>query len=289
MTRLLPFSNQGVITPLPTIESSYAVFTAKGLDSYTHPDNAALVVCIAWLNAMESILWRFIRGSGLAYGASIRSDVESSHIHFSLYRSPDSSKAFLEAKKVIEKLCRGEMEVDETTIESAKSSLHYSIADSEGTVGSAAGESFVDEVVKKVGKGRGRKLLEETSVSRWWEIGRFLDQSANQTSFPLFFLSSSLSKTQRVDLSEVKRVLKTYILPLFDSSSSVCAIVSTPSRVEEIQKALEKEGYEMEKKELDLGAEDSEMEDGSGSESGSGSGSGSESESESEEEGKGKL
>lgn len=126
-------------------------------------------------------------------------------------------------------------------------------------------------------------------MSRWWEIGRFLDQSANQTSFPLFFLSSSLSKTQRVDLSEVKRVLKTYILPLFDSSSSVCAIVSTPSRVEEIQKALEKEGYEMEKKELDLGAEDSEMEDGSGSESGSGSGSGSESESESEEEGKGKL
>lgn len=114
---------------------------------------------------MESILWRFIRGAGLAYGASIRSDIESNHIQFSLYRSPDSSKAFLEAKKVIEKLASGEMEIDETTIESAKSSLHYSIADSEGTVGSAAGESFVDETIKNVGKGRGRRLLEETSVS----------------------------------------------------------------------------------------------------------------------------
>ena len=124
-----------------------------------------MVVAVSVLNAMESYLWRFIRGAGLAYGASISSEPEAQLIHFSLYRSPDSAKAFLEARKVVQALANGEMELDETTVESAKSSLHFSVADSEGTVGSAAVESFVDSVMKGTGKNRGKRLLEETSVS----------------------------------------------------------------------------------------------------------------------------
>ena len=154
-----------MICSLPTIESSYAFFTAKGIPSWEHPDNAAVVVTVAVLNAMESYLWRFIRGAGLAYGASITSEPESQLITFSLYRSPDSAKAFLEARKVIKALADGEMELDETVVESAKSSLHFSVADSESTVGAAGGESFIDSVLKGTGKNRGRELLKETTVS----------------------------------------------------------------------------------------------------------------------------
>lgn len=157
-------AKKGLICPLPTIESSYAVFTSKGIAGFQESDSAALVVTVSVLNAMESYLWRFIRGAGLAYGASIRSESESQQIHFSLYRSPNSYKAFEEAKKVIGQLASGEMEIDELTLESAKSSLHFGVADSEGTVGQAANECFVDAVLRQTGKGRGQRLLKEAEV-----------------------------------------------------------------------------------------------------------------------------
>ncbi len=98
-------ARKGLITALPTVESSYSYFTSKGVSSYTHADAPALITTITILNAMESYLWRYIRGAGLAYGASIVSNPESELIHFSLYRSPDSAKAFVEARKVICALC----------------------------------------------------------------------------------------------------------------------------------------------------------------------------------------
>ncbi|SPO40740.1 related to Zn2+-dependent endopeptidase, insulinase superfamily [Pseudozyma flocculosa] len=223
---------RGLITALPSIESSYSVFSAKGISHYLHADNPALVVTIAVLNAMESFLWRFIRGAGLAYGASIRSDPESQLIHFSLYRSPDSAKAFLEAKKVIEALAEGSMKIDETTLESAKSSLHFSVADSEGTVGQAATESFVDSVVKMSGKNRGRKLLSDMSA---------------------------------VTIEQVQQSLQTYILPIFDPARSIAAVVAPPSKVDEIEAQLKRVGYDMERVELDLGKDDDSDEASSGS------------------------
>ncbi|SPO28432.1 related to Zn2+-dependent endopeptidase, insulinase superfamily [Ustilago trichophora] len=256
-------SKKGLITALPTVESSYSYFTTKGISSYTHPDAPALITTITILNAMESYLWRYIRGAGLAYGASIVSNPESELIHFSLYRSPDSAKAFLEARKVIQALCstshssssstavEGELvlEIDETTLESAKSSLHFNIAEAEGTLSGAAQESFFDQVLKDSPKHRGKILL---------------------------------SAVQKITLEDVKKSLSEYILPLFDPETSVAAVVAPQSKVEEIQTQLEAVGYKMERVEIDLGKDD----DVEGSESGSDdqSGSGSDSESESEDE-----
>lgn len=250
-------SRKGLITALPTVESSYSFFTTKGVPSYTHPDAPALITTITILNAMESYLWRYIRGAGLAYGASIVSNPESELIHFSLYRSPDSAKAFIEAKKVIAALC-GEsssdlkLEIDETTLESAKSSLHFNIAEAEGTVAGAAQESFFDQVLKNAPKHRGKILLKAV---------------------------------QKVTLEDVKKSLKQYILPLFDPQQSIAAVVAPVGKVDEIEEQLKGVGYEMERVEIDLGKDDEdEGIDESGSEDGSEE-SGSESEgSESEEE-----
>lgn len=137
------------------------------------------------------------------------------------------------------------MALDETTLESAKSSLHFSVADSEGTVGLAAIESFVDSAIKGVGKGRGRRLLEEV---------------------------------QKVTLADVQKCLRTYVLPIFDPVTSVCAIASASTRVDEIRKALADVGYEMERRDLDGDEEDGTS--GSESESEDGNESGSESEGE---------
>lgn len=58
-------AKRGTLCTLPTIESSFAVFSARGIPEYTHKDYAPLVVTVAILNAMESFLWRYIRGAGL--------------------------------------------------------------------------------------------------------------------------------------------------------------------------------------------------------------------------------
>ncbi|WFD34838.1 hypothetical protein MCUN1_001682 [Malassezia cuniculi] len=209
-------SKRAALCTLPTIESSFAVFSARGITDYLHEDYAALVVTIAILNAMESFLWRHIRGAGLAYGASIRSDPEAKHIHFMLYRSPDSGKAYEAAREVIRGLAgRNDpgLQIDQTTLDSAKSSLHFSIADAEGTMGAAALESFLDTVVKRVGKGRGRRLLEQASD---------------------------------VTIEDVYRCLNTYVLPIFDANTSVAAVATAPSNLAAIEERLSKAGYELE-------------------------------------------
>lgn len=247
-------AKSGLICPLPTVESSYAVFTAKGLPDYDHPDNAALVVVLAILNALESVLWRYIRGAGLAYGASIRSDIEAAQLHFSLYRSPDSSKAFKEARKVIRAVAVPDgpearenplLKLEQVQLDSAKSTLHFSVADAEGTVSQAAAEVFVDEIMRGVPRSRGRRLLESVG---------------------------------KVTLADCERVLRQYVLPLFEPETSICAVVCNPSRYEEVHSSLSDAGYILQKRELDLGkddesdsgsvASDDESSSGSGSESG---------------------
>ncbi|KAG6804840.1 hypothetical protein H0H92_002066, partial [Tricholoma furcatifolium] len=77
---------KAIVMSLPTIESSYVTHATKGIQGFTHPDYAAIRVTAEVLNATESYLWRYIRGSGLAYGAYVSSDVEAGLLTFSLYR-----------------------------------------------------------------------------------------------------------------------------------------------------------------------------------------------------------
>ena len=62
--------------------------------------------------------------------------------------------------------------------------------------------------------------------------------------------------------------LKKYFLPLFDSASSVVAVVTAPGKTAEITEGLTKVGYQVEQQTMDV-----EMADGSdsGSESSEGS------------------
>ncbi|KAE8250209.1 hypothetical protein A4X13_0g4900 [Tilletia indica] len=224
-------ARSGLICSLPTIESSYAVFSAKSMDSYDDPDYPAMTAALAVMNAMESYLWRFIRGAGLAYGASLRNDLAAGHIHFTLYRSPDAAKAFLAAKDVIDKLASGSMTIDDTTLESAKSSVTLGVAENEGTVGSAGMSSFKDETMLGMGKGRGRRLLLQLNA---------------------------------VTTADVQRVLQKYIVPLFDPATSICAIASAPQQAKGIRESLSTVGYQIEERTIAAAGDEEEgSEDGS--------------------------
>jgi Zn-dependent M16 (insulinase) family peptidase len=74
----------------------------KGVQGFDHPDYPALCIAAEVLSATESFLWvcisyvqfstllmelqRYIRGSGLAYGAYAGVDLEAGRVTFSLYR-----------------------------------------------------------------------------------------------------------------------------------------------------------------------------------------------------------
>lgn len=74
------------IASLSSIEGSYAQVTARGIQGWDHADFAALEVTKAVMNALESYLWKYIRGSGLAYGAGVTASVEAGTSGFYIYR-----------------------------------------------------------------------------------------------------------------------------------------------------------------------------------------------------------
>jgi Zn-dependent M16 (insulinase) family peptidase len=92
------------VVTLPTIESSFVNHIGKGIQGFNHPEYPALRVASEVLSATESFLWvrnwsssisfhaseipcqRYIRGSGLAYGAYVGADLEAGRVAFTLYR-----------------------------------------------------------------------------------------------------------------------------------------------------------------------------------------------------------
>ncbi|PCH33772.1 hypothetical protein WOLCODRAFT_61455 [Wolfiporia cocos MD-104 SS10] len=229
---------KALVVSLPTIESSYVSHTAKGIQGFANPKYPALRVALEVLNATESYLWRYIRGSGLAYGAHVSADLEAGFVSFGLYRSSNSIKAFEQAKTVIEGLVDGSIALEDTTLDAAKSSIVYGVTKSVSTPGRAALSSFLNQAFKGVSQNHNVDLLE---------------------------------KFQAVTKKDVLAALRTYFLPLFNPASSVAVVVTAPSKTEEIGKDLKKIGFEVSQRTLEAGPEDEESDSDSDSDSEGGS------------------
>lgn len=83
---------------------------------------------------------------------------------------------------------------------------------------------------------------------------------------------------QSVTLDDIRRVIKTYLLPLFCPETSIGAISVSSGKADEVEKGFVDMGFKVERKELPMlgdGEEGSDSEGGeeSGSESGSEDGS----------------
>ncbi|KAG6829386.1 hypothetical protein H0H92_004654 [Tricholoma furcatifolium] len=229
---------KAIVMSLPTIESSYVTHATKGIQGFTHPDYAVIRVTAEVLNATESYLWRYIRGSGLAYGAYVSSDVEAGLLTFSLYRSSNSLGAFHEAAKVVKGLVDRSIKLDQTTIDAAKSSIVYGVTKNVSTAGRAAIVSFTNQALKGVSKTHQVDLLE---------------------------------KYQAVTKDDILAALEKHFLPLFLPSSSVAVTVTAPSKAEQVSQGLKEAGFVVEQRALEVDPneveqEDSESEEGSESE-----------------------
>jgi len=222
---------KGIILSLPTIESSFGVHITRIFQGWDHPDAAIVKLACEVLDGSESFLWKYIRGSGLAYGANLGADLENGLLSLSLYRCPNSFQAYAEAAKVVTGICDGSIPIEPTTLDAAKSSLVYSIAQSMSSPGKAASMTFVNETLRGVEPNYGRAMLEAI---------------------------------QPVTIEQIQNTIRKYILPLFDAKTSAAFVVSAPGKTDEIKSSLEGYGFAVESRTLEVTDEDME-----GSESGS--------------------
>ncbi|KAG6820112.1 hypothetical protein H0H93_005259 [Arthromyces matolae] len=209
-------AKKAIVMSLPTIESSYVTHATKSIQGFNHPDFAVMRVTLEVLNATESYLWRYIRGSGLAYGAYVSLDAEAGLLSFTLYR----------------------IELDEPTIDAAKSSIVYGVTKNVSTPGRAAIVSFSNQALKGVSQTHQIDLLE---------------------------------KYQAVSKEDILAALQKHFLPLFEASSSVAVTVTAPGKAHEIGEGLQKVGFDVEQRVLEVDSDgleaDEEFESGSSSDS----------------------
>ncbi|KAJ7169964.1 Metalloenzyme, LuxS/M16 peptidase-like protein [Mycena filopes] len=210
---------KAIVMSLPTIESSYVTHSAKAIKGFNHPEYPAFRVALEVLNATESYLWRYIRGSGLAYGAYVSLDVESGLLSFSLYRSSNSMDAYKEASKVLTGLVDESISLETTTLDAAKSTVVYGVAKNVSTAGRAAIVSFSNQALRGVSQTHQVDLLE---------------------------------KYQVVTKEDVLGIFRKYFLPLFDASKSVAIVVTAPAKVDAISDGLAEAGFEVEKRTLEI-------------------------------------
>lgn len=221
-------ADKALVVSLPTIESSFVYHTSRGIRGFDHPDLPALRITLSVMNATESYLWRYIRGSGLAYGAYISNDTEGGLLTFSLYRSSSYIAAFEQAAKVVRGLVDGSIVLDDITLDAAKSSIVFDVAQSISTPGSAALTSFVNQGLKGLSPNHNVELLE---------------------------------KYQAVGKEDVMRCLREYLLKLFEPESSIALVVTAPGKLDEISESLGQKGFKVEKRTIEV-QDDEGTEDG---------------------------
>lgn len=199
-----------LVVTLPTIENSCSFHSTKGVTDYADPDVAPILVMIEILDTMEGVLWKLIRGQGLAYSCYLESNLETGLINFTIWQSPNAFKAFERARYVVEELVEQRMSLTPSSIEGAKSGVIYSLVARENTMDSAALQSFINQVLKKMPKSYVRDLL---------------------------------VAIQAVTLEDLQRVLNKYFVNLFKADKSNVVVMSAPTKTAEILSGFEGCGF----------------------------------------------
>lgn len=183
------------VVPMATVDSSFASSIAIGPKSFDDPDRPALMVALAYMNAVEGPLWVAVRGTGLAYGTTMSQDVNSGHVALEIYRSPDAYKAFLASKKILEDHINGVVPFDPLMLEGAISTMVVGFANEQDTLPSAAQGTFIRQVM----------------------YGLAPD-----------YMDTLLRKVRAVTVDEIKAVLKSIVLNLFTPGKADVVVTCAP-------------------------------------------------------------
>lgn len=184
-----------IIVPMPTVDSSFCLSSAKGPISYTDPQLPALMVAISYLDAVEGPLWTAVRGTGLAYGTGFSRDLDGGFMQFRVYRSPDAYKAFAASRAIVQSFISGKSEFEDHALEGAISAIVVAMADEQPTMATAAQVSFVNSVIRGLGK----------------------DYNAEE-----------MKKVRQVTVEEIKKAMEEILLPAFTPGKANVVITCAP-------------------------------------------------------------
>ena len=126
-------------------------------------------------------------------------DSDGGHLSYTIYRSPDTYKAWEASKKVISDHIDGVTAFDKHALEGALSGIVVSFADNESTMSAAATVSFINQVIQSQSKDYNMQLLK---------------------------------KVKEVSVDDLKNSLKEFLLPIFQYDSSNNTIVTAPVKTE---------------------------------------------------------
>jgi len=211
------------IVPITAIDSSHLVLSGSAPDSLTHSDLPALLVAIHYLQAVEGPLWVAVRGTGLAYGASFIRQTALGKINFEIHRSPDAYKAYAAAQTIIQAYASGAKPLDRFAIQSAIGELVYGMAEDTSTMGAAAAESFVNQVIRGVSKEYSAQLL---------------------------------AKVGTVEPHQIAKAMETYIVPLFRPQSANLVVTCAALMEEGLVRNFKEMGFRVESRPLDFFQDD---------------------------------
>ncbi|EXJ78513.1 hypothetical protein A1O1_08914 [Capronia coronata CBS 617.96] len=211
------------VVPMPTIDSSFAYASARGPTSYDDPKMPAVMVAMAYMNAVEGPLWAAVRGTGLAYGTNMGYDLESGYVYLDVYRSPDAYKAFEASRKVVEGHMTGDIEFDSLMLEGAISSIVVAFANEQQTLASAAGASFIRSVMKGLPEDHMERLLK---------------------------------KVRAIKVEDIKDALKTVVYNVFTPGKADIIVTCAPGLKEAISDGLAQAGFTPEIRDLNFFQDD---------------------------------
>jgi Zn-dependent M16 (insulinase) family peptidase len=194
-------SKDGFIFGISSTDSSNLYQTAVGISSYDDKDIASLEVVIEYLTGLEGPFWKKIRGLGLSYSYSINTSIEQGLTYFVLQKSTSLTKAYFEAKKIVDEFLEGKEIFDDIMLESAKSAVIFGIISREETLYEAANQQFNNYL-------------------------KNLPSNGNQ------ILLQNIAKVTKEDLLVA---LKKYVAKIFDTSSSLSVITTNTQKLSDIQ------------------------------------------------------
>ncbi|KAI5305384.1 hypothetical protein KEM56_004575 [Ascosphaera pollenicola] len=202
------------IVPLPPLDSSYLSSTTRGISSWDDPKLPALMVAIAFMNLVEGPMWVAVRGTGLAYGASLHHKVASGLVTLDIWRSPNAGKAFRAAKETVKNYISGVIPLDAVlALEGAISHIVVGFVNDQSTYAMAAQANFNTQVVSEL---------------------------------PSDHMEQTLRKTRDCTVEDVKMALREFIMPLFEPDTANVVMTCASSLEQPLKSTFEDEGFKPE-------------------------------------------
>eukprot|EP01119_Soliformovum_irregulare_P011911 TRINITY_DN3047_c0_g1_i2.p1 TRINITY_DN3047_c0_g1~~TRINITY_DN3047_c0_g1_i2.p1 ORF type:complete len:1020 (-),score=257.93 TRINITY_DN3047_c0_g1_i2:13-2829(-) len=196
---LSPFSASKVAIGISSIETTFLKQTLPIDLTYGHFDEAALLVLLEYLTALEGAFWNKIRGEGLAYGYNISLQLEMARVIFDLTKSSNVTKAYEVSKQIFADFLSGKEVFEKTKVESAKSGCICAIFSREDNYESAGLQSLT-KYLKGIGADGNRQLL---------------------------------AAIQKVTAEDLLSVLQKYLKNLFDPASVSIAVTTNSGKVKD--------------------------------------------------------